>query len=158
LTVGSASELVSLESQQSGIMKMACATLKRRLDFDIGNNYPTPIKRRRRVSVCMSASAQQTKQQPSPFGEVYPKLTPETMAARIQEETRRLLRLKQLNLPPDTSSTKEKPLFTLQQVGLICERMLKERECQIREEYDRVLNTKLCEQYATFVKFTYDQI
>jgi hypothetical protein len=36
--------------------------------------------------------------------------------------------------------------------------MLKERESQIREEYDRVLNTKLSEQYDTFVKFTYDQI
>jgi hypothetical protein len=44
------------------------------------------------------------------------------------------------------------------QVGLICERMLKERESQIREEYDRVLNTKLSEQYDAFVKFTYDQI
>jgi hypothetical protein len=81
----------------------------------------------------MSASAQQTEQHPSPFGEVCPKLTPETMAARTGEETRRFLRLKQLNLPPDTSSTKEKPLFTLQQVGVICERMLKESESQIRE-------------------------
>jgi hypothetical protein len=36
--------------------------------------------------------------------------------------------------------------------------MLKERESQIREEYDRILNMKLCEQYDTFVKFTYDQI
>lgn len=44
------------------------------------------------------------------------------------------------------------------QVGLICERMLKERESQIREEYDRVLNTKLSEQYDAFVRFTYDQI
>lgn len=44
------------------------------------------------------------------------------------------------------------------QVGMICERMLKERESQIREEYDRVLNTKLSEQYDAFVKFTYDQI
>jgi len=48
-------------------------------------------------------------------------------------------------------------LFAVQ-VGLICERMLKERESQIREEYDRVLNTKLSEQYDAFVRFTYDQI
>jgi hypothetical protein len=106
----------------------------------------------------MSASAQQTKQHPSPFGEVCPKSTPETMAAGIREETPRCLRLKQLNLPPGTSSTKEKPLFTLQHVGLICEQMLKERESQIREEYGRVLNTKLCEQYDTFVRFTYYHI
>jgi hypothetical protein len=41
---------------------------------------------------------------------------------------------------------------------MICERMLKERETQIREEYDRTLNSKLSEQYDIFVKFTYDQI
>lgn len=36
--------------------------------------------------------------------------------------------------------------------------MIKEREGQIKEEYDRVLSTKLAEQYDAFVKFTYDQI
>lgn len=44
------------------------------------------------------------------------------------------------------------------QVGLICERMLKEQETQIREEYDQILHLKLSEQYDAFVKFTYDQI
>ncbi|CAG2181947.1 unnamed protein product, partial [Oppiella nova] len=53
---------------------------------------------------------------------------------------------------------RDAPLFTFRQVGLICERVLKERETQIRQEYDEVLNTKLAEQYETFVKFTYDQI
>ncbi|CAG2162357.1 unnamed protein product [Oppiella nova] len=53
---------------------------------------------------------------------------------------------------------RDAPLFTFRQVGLICERVLKERETQIRQEYDDVLNTKLAEQYETFVKFTYDQI
>lgn len=43
-------------------------------------------------------------------------------------------------------------------MGLICERMLKERESEIREEYDNVLTAKLAEQYEAFVKFTYDQI
>lgn len=41
---------------------------------------------------------------------------------------------------------------------MICERMLKEREESLREQYDAVLNTKLAEQYDAFVKFTYDQI
>lgn len=41
---------------------------------------------------------------------------------------------------------------------MICERMLRERETVLREEYDQVLNTKLAEQYDAFVKFTYDQI
>ena len=50
------------------------------------------------------------------------------------------------------------PVFTFKQVGLICERLLRDQETQIREEYDKVLETKLAEQYDTFVKFTYDQI
>jgi len=53
---------------------------------------------------------------------------------------------------------RDQPLFTFRQVGLICERLMKDRESQMREEYDRVLGTKLAEQYDTFVKFTFDQI
>lgn len=41
---------------------------------------------------------------------------------------------------------------------MICERMLREKESEIRQEYDNVLSQKLAEQYDTFVKFTYDQI
>lgn len=41
---------------------------------------------------------------------------------------------------------------------MICDRMLKEREEKLREQYDQVLNNKLAEQYDAFVKFTYDQI
>lgn len=41
---------------------------------------------------------------------------------------------------------------------MICERMLKEREETLREQYDTVLTSKLAEQYDAFVKFTYDQI
>ncbi|XP_015784770.1 akirin-2 isoform X1 [Tetranychus urticae] len=55
-------------------------------------------------------------------------------------------------------SRRDQPLFTFRQVTIICERLLKERETSIREEYDRVLSSKLAEQYDTFVKFTYDQI
>ncbi|KAG5334528.1 AKIRN protein, partial [Acromyrmex charruanus] len=108
------------------------------------------------------------------------------MAANIREEIRRLQRRKQLHFQPQTNSGdssdmegpsspsgpsgssltllshntsgKEKPLFTFRQVGLICERMLKEQETQIREEYDKILHLKLSEQYDAFVKFTYDQI
>lgn len=42
-----------------------------------------------------------------------------------------------------TTSDNNKPLFTLKQVQIICERMLKEREKQLQEEYDKVLNQKL---------------
>jgi len=50
------------------------------------------------------------------------------------------------------------PLFTYRQVSLYCERMLKEREDQIRQQYDQVLSAKLAEQYESFLKFNYDQI
>ncbi|XP_037674635.1 akirin-1-like [Choloepus didactylus] len=53
---------------------------------------------------------------------------------------------------------KDQPTFTLHQVGIICERLLKDYEDKIQEEYEQILNTKLAEQYESFVKFTHDQI
>lgn len=41
---------------------------------------------------------------------------------------------------------------------MICEQLLREREVTIREEYDKVLASKLAEQYDCFVRFTTDQI
>lgn len=38
---------------------------------------------------------------------------------------------------------KEQPLFTLRQVGMICERLLKEREEKVREEYEETMTSKL---------------
>ncbi|KAK3865751.1 hypothetical protein Pcinc_028661 [Petrolisthes cinctipes] len=57
-----------------------------------------------------------------------------------------------------SSLSKDKPLFTFRQVNLICEQLLREREVTIREEYDKVLASKLAEQYDCFVRFTTDQI
>lgn len=53
--------------------------------------------------------------------------------------------------PPCTGSSsggisptrKEQPLFTLRQVGMICERLLKEREEKVREEYEETMTSKL---------------
>lgn len=53
---------------------------------------------------------------------------------------------------------KDVPLFSLRQVGMVCERLLKEREDQIRQEYDQVLTGKLAEQYEAFLKFNHDQL
>ena len=44
--------------------------------------------------------------------------------------------------------SKDQPLFTLRQVTMIVERLWKEREEQVREEYDRVLSDKLAGQDA----------
>ncbi|KAI4464955.1 hypothetical protein MML48_3g00007045 [Holotrichia oblita] len=165
---------------------MACATLKRSLDWEpvLGGR---PAKRRRCIPFCASPSHHKDRQSPSqtnspststtPTRSVFPdvvskKLTPEHMAANIRAEFKRLQRRKQLQFScssdnSDGSSSggettdsprSEKPLFTFKQVGLICERMLREKESEIREEYDNVLTAKLAEQYDAFVKFTYDQI
>ncbi|XP_021699162.1 akirin [Aedes aegypti] len=186
---------------------MACATLKRSLDWESLNQRPT--KRRRchpfgspsssnaQNSPSSSASAMASSSsnsamrvmepKPSPFAEaVCPKLTPEKMAQNITEEIKRLHRRKQLTFntgnmermqdsessgsemgpdsprrpdsPPSMVKHPEKALFTFKQVQMICERMLKEREDALREQYDAVLTNKLAEQYDAFVKFTYDQI
>lgn len=192
---------------------MACATLKRSLDWESLNQRPT--KRRRchpfgspagagssstssssssGVSNALSSSPSSAaaaravmEPKPSPFADaVCPKLTPEKMAQNITEEIKRLHRRKQLTFnhahgermqdsessgsemgpdsprrpdsPPSMVKNPEKALFTFKQVQMICERMLKEREDSLREQYDAVLTTKLAEQYDAFVKFTYDQI
>lgn len=158
---------------------MACATLKRSCEWDpLHSPNGRSAKRRRCTPVVISPSTVSKSQavEPSPFQEVSPKLTSEQIALNIREEIKRLQRRKQLrNTPLEPSSPgspssstatngllspsrRDQPLFTFRHVGLICERMIKERENQIREEYDRVLTTKLAEQYDTFVKFTYDQI
>uniref|UniRef100_A0A8C8IA62 Akirin 1 n=1 Tax=Oncorhynchus tshawytscha TaxID=74940 RepID=A0A8C8IA62_ONCTS len=59
---------------------------------------------------------------------------------------------------PPGASRKDQPSFTLRQVSYLCERLLKDHEEKIREEYEQILNTKLAEQYESFVKFTQDQI
>ncbi|XP_070352498.1 akirin-2 isoform X2 [Equus asinus] len=142
---------------------MACgATLKRTLDFDPLLSPASPKRRRcAPLSAPTSAAASPSsaaaataasfsaaaaspqkylRMEPSPFGDVSSRLTTGASSA--------------------TSSPlkKEQPLFTLRQVGMICERLLKEREEKVREEYEEILNTKLAEQYDAFVKFTHDQI
>ncbi|XP_044773253.1 akirin-2 isoform X2 [Neomonachus schauinslandi] len=126
--------------------------------------------------------------EPSPFGDVSSRLTTEQILYNIKQEYKRMQKRRHLETSfqqtdpcctseaqphafllsgpasPGTSSAtssplkKEQPLFTLRQVGMICERLLKEREEKVREEYEEILNTKLAEQYDAFVKFTHDQI
>ena len=38
---------------------------------------------------------------------------------------------------------KDVPLFTFRQVSLICERLVRDREESVKEQYDKVLNCKL---------------
>ncbi|XP_028411201.1 akirin-2-like [Dendronephthya gigantea] len=171
---------------------MACATLKRSYDFDpVLSPQQQPCQKRRRYMTVKSSPTTATNE-PSKFLDVTPKMTSEQIAQNVEQEWKRIQRLKKIAaisptsnifmdnhinhlLPnassnislsssissspslPNTSDT-NKPIFTLKQVQLICERMLKEREKQLQEEYDKVLNQKLSEQYDAFVKFSHDQV
>lgn len=103
------------------------------------------------------------------------KLNNDQLLQHIRDEAKRFIKRKQLHVPlsPSSSSTIDKqhsslnkdltksndtPLFTITQVNLICDKMVKEREEYLREQYDTILNQKLNEQYDAFVKFTHEQI
>lgn len=60
--------------------------------------------------------------------------------------------------PAKAVAAKDKPIFTLKQMTLICEKMCQERTDNVRAEYDRILQQKLGEQYDAFVKFIDHQI
>ncbi|XP_050422738.1 akirin [Adelges cooleyi] len=160
---------------------MACATLKRSLDFEPPMCRPTKRQRCTPMSISPSSSPPNSSRSeyvsPHFGGDIVPKITAEMLSASLTEEVQRMRRKRQLNMEisenrnlDDSSSSdsssentfpssaKDKPLFTFRQVGIICERMLNERESQLREEYDKILNMKLSEQYEAFVKFSNDQL
>jgi hypothetical protein len=134
-------------------------------------------KRRLEADEAYSPNSGRTSPVQSPFTGAVSPMEPEKLAARMELEFRRLQRRRLFtsddsgpssvpNSPGSSSGTgtgqapsgKEQPLFTLKQVTMVCQRMLKEREEQVRTEFSKVLETKLAEQYDTFVKFTHDQV
>ncbi|NP_001243977.1 akirin protein [Bombyx mori] len=166
---------------------MACATLKRNLDWESKAQLPT--KRRRcspfAASPSTSPGLKTSESKPSSFGESVSapvKITPERMAQEIYDEIKRLHRRGQLRLangsaascssssgsegdcsPPHQSAhgpqrARTRALFTFKQVRMICERMLHDQEVALRAEYESVLSTKLAEQYEAFVRFNLDQV
>ncbi len=58
----------------------------------------------------------------------------------------------------NNNNVNDLPIFSMNQVNAICQRMIGERETAIREEYDKILTQKMSEQYDAFVKFTHEQI
>ncbi|CAB3407322.1 unnamed protein product [Caenorhabditis bovis] len=51
-----------------------------------------------------------------------------------------------------------KPQFSLRQVQMICERLLKEQETRLRYEYETALTKKLEEQHEQYVQFAAEQL
>ncbi|KAH7723696.1 Protein E01A2.6 [Aphelenchoides avenae] len=58
----------------------------------------------------------------------------------------------------DLGSLYDKPQFSLKQVKLICERLLKEQEVRLRYEYETLLNKKLEEKHEEYVQFAKEQL
>ena len=87
---------------------------------------------------------------------------------RIRNEAKRFIRRRQCSpliatthsipTPSTNATTDTAPLFTMSQVNAICEKLLKEREDSLREQYDLILDQKLNQQYDAFVKFTHEQL
>ncbi|KAL0961953.1 hypothetical protein UPYG_G00333840 [Umbra pygmaea] len=165
---------------------MACgATLKRSMEFEALHSPQSPKRRRcnplpgtpvtpspTRCNM-LSATGDSSMSPQSTCGEH--RLTPEQIVLNLRQEYSRYQRRRQLegalnqresdgpglmapSSPPGSSMKRDQPCFTLRQVGTLCERILKDHEENIREEYEQILNTKLAEQYESFVKFTQDQI
>uniref|UniRef100_A0A336LX12 CSON004385 protein n=1 Tax=Culicoides sonorensis TaxID=179676 RepID=A0A336LX12_CULSO len=171
---------------------MACATLKRSLDWESLNQKPAKRHPFDKPGTSSPSSSNSTNNAllieptPSPFLDAtQPKLTPEKISQSIRDEIRRLHRRRQLRYaantermhdsessgsemgpdsprrcdsPPNLLKNPEMAVFTFKQVQMICERMVRDREQALIEQYDTVLNTKLAEQYDAFIKFTCDQI
>ncbi|CAK1552802.1 unnamed protein product [Leptosia nina] len=164
---------------------MACATLKRNLEWDA----QMPTKRRRCAPLAASSSTSpgiKIKPTSSVFGEAVSasvQFTPEHMDQEIFDAIERLKRRGQLRVasgttassssgsegdasPPHNSSRPyaqarrlhQSPLFTFKQLRMICQRMLREQEAALRAEYETALSNKLAEQYEAFVRFNIDQV
>ena len=62
------------------------------------------------------------------------------------------------NNHPSLPINYDEPTLSVRQTQAICEKIIREREQKLREEYDKILISKLAEQYDTFVKYTHDHI
>uniref|UniRef100_A0A8C8ZRD4 Akirin 1 n=1 Tax=Prolemur simus TaxID=1328070 RepID=A0A8C8ZRD4_PROSS len=133
---------------------MACgATLKRPMEFEAALLSPGSPKRRR----CAPLPGPTPGLRPPDAEPPPPPLQTQTPQPTMQQPAPPGSE-RRLPTPGTSWMKKDQPTFTLRQVGIICERLLKDYEDKIREEYEQILNTKLAEQYESFVKFTHDQI
>ncbi|KAK2723702.1 hypothetical protein QYM36_002145 [Artemia franciscana] len=144
-----------ISAQEQSLLKTSSdfyrtVSRKRTLDFD--------------EQRCVTDAQQLLLRVPSAFDGSVPKMKQDEVMTNVCEEVKRLGRRKQLTYEavtesgPSNSSIKHEPLLTIKQVITLCEKIIREREEQTRETYDEVLTAKLAEQYAAFVKFTFDQV
>jgi len=58
----------------------------------------------------------------------------------------------------DITQTNDLPIFTISQTATMIARMLNDNEKLLKEQYEKLLNIKLNEQYDQFVRFTHNEI
>lgn len=63
-----------------------------------------------------------------------------------------------LSVVTPSSTTDDIPMFTYAQTAQMCARLLREQDQSLREQYEKILSTKLAEQYDTFVRYTHDSV
>ncbi|KRZ57045.1 Uncharacterized protein T02_2882 [Trichinella nativa] len=149
---------------------MACGiTLKRSLDLDSPYGPEHAVKRRCTGSTsprCLSFHASPTHSPPPVVAEESPrKLSLTDIEAYLRQElrgnTNRMNDMdtdQKIDVNTELATFRDRPLLSIRQLCNLCDRLLKEQEIRLREEFEEVLNARLTEQYQTFVRFTYDQI
>lgn len=75
----------------------------------------------------------------------------------LSEDVASMIR-NELQRANDNNCNNDPLVLTIRQTQTICEKLIKDREQKLREEYDRILASKLAEQYDTFVRYTHDHI
>jgi len=56
------------------------------------------------------------------------------------------------------STNDDTPMFNYTQTAQMCARLLREQDRSICEQYEKLLSTKLNEQYDTFIRYTHDSV
>ncbi|KRZ32682.1 Protein-cysteine N-palmitoyltransferase Rasp [Trichinella pseudospiralis] len=156
---------------------MACGiTLKRSLDLDSPYGPEHAVKRRCTGATsprCLSFHASPTHSPPAVVAEESPRklslILLSYYVAEIEVYLRQELRGntnrindmdtdQKVDVSTEIATFRDRPLLSIRQLCNLCDRLLKEQEVRLREEFEEVLNARLTEQYQTFVRFTYDQI
>lgn len=86
---------------------------------------------------------------------------PATILTPLNEDINHVIKNEMIHRANDhhrSTSNNDPPMFTVRQIKLICEKVIRDREQKLREEYDKILISRLSEQYDTFVKYTHDHI
>jgi len=110
---------------------LAIAPLKRSLEFD-------PVEqgvKRKRAEVRL------------------PTVVPSTTTTRFTSPPKSTTTCK-----PSTSVTDDTPIFTHAQAAQRCAQLLREQDRTLREQYEKLLVTKLNEQYEQFIHYSHDNI